>query len=176
MARPLAVKIGLRRSLLLALGALACGPALTPPRAERATATSPVAAPPADVAVVPPSSEQVELRQRFDSVKALSSQRGEASYYADSLAGRSTASGEPYEPARFTAAHRKLPFGTMLRVKRTDDGRSVYVRVNDRGPYGGRGRIVDLSKSAAEELGMLRQGVVKVTIEVVERADARAAR
>jgi rare lipoprotein A len=176
MARPLAVTIGLRRSLLLAASALACGPALAPSRAERATSAQPVAASPREDTSTPPSSEQADLRQRFDSVKALSRQRGEASYYSDSLAGRSTASGQAYDPERYTAAHRDLPFGTMLRVRRADDGRSVYVRVNDRGPFGSRKRIVDLSGAAAEELGMLRQGVVPVTIEVVERADAPAVR
>jgi rare lipoprotein A len=176
MARPLAVTIGLRRSLLLAVSALACGPAVAPLRAERATTTQPVAAPSGDVTSTPPTSEQADYRQRFDSVQALSSQRGEASYYSDALAGRSTASGQPYDPERYTAAHRDLPFGTLLRVRRSDDGRSVYVRVNDRGPFGSRRRIIDLSKSAAEELAMLRAGVVPVTIEVVERADARAAR
>lgn len=97
---------------------------------------------------------------------------GEASYYSDSLAGRSTASGEPYDPTRFTAAHRKLPFGTVLRVVRVDDGRSVYVKVNDRGPFGKRNRILDLSRSAAETLGMMRAGVTQIRLEVVESSDA----
>jgi len=69
-----------------------------------------------------------------------------------------------------------LPFGTVLRVTRTDNGQSVYVRVTDRGPYGPRGRILDLSRAAAERLGMLRAGVVKVKAEVVEYGVARKAR
>jgi rare lipoprotein A len=113
-----------------------------------------------------PSSEQ--LAERFGSSRALSVQSGSASYYSDSLAGRPTASGIPYEPQAFTAAHRKLPFGSVLRVKRKNGGQVVYVRVNDRGPYGGRGRILDLSRAAAEQLGMLRAGVVEVRLEVVE--------
>ena len=83
-----------------------------------------------------------------------------------------TASGEPYDPTRFTAAHRKLPFGSVLRVVRVDDGRSVYVKVNDRGPFGKRSRIIDLSRSAAEALGMMRAGVTQIRLEVVESSDA----
>jgi rare lipoprotein A len=98
--------------------------------------------------------------------------RGRASYYADSLAGRSTASGQPYDPAGFTAAHRDLPFGTELEVTR-DDGRSVRVRVNDRGPFGraaARGVILDLSRAAAEQLDMIREGVIEVRAVVITPA------
>jgi rare lipoprotein A len=92
---------------------------------------------------------------------------GKASYYADSLAGRSTASGEPYDPKKLTAAHLSLKLGTRIRVTRVDTGASVVVKVNDRGPYGGRGRIVDLSRRAAEKLDMIRAGVVDVRVEVL---------
>lgn len=100
------------------------------------------------------------------------SQRGLASYYANSLAGRRTASGERYQPAAMTAAHRRLPFGTWLRVLRLDregrpTGPSVVVRVNDRGPFSGR-RILDLSWAAARALGMIREGVVPVQIDVID--------
>ncbi len=121
-----------------------------------------------------PNVEQRTWQERFAGTRPLSSQHGEASYYSDALAGRSTASGEAYDPRRYTAAHRKLPFGTVLRVVRTDDGRSVYVRVNDRGPFGKRRRIVDLSRSAAEQLGLLGRGVADVRLEIVEAAHARA--
>jgi rare lipoprotein A len=94
--------------------------------------------------------------------------RGSGSYYSDAFAGRPTASGAPYEPSGFTAAHRSLPFGTVLRVTRADGGQRVYVRVTDRGPYGPRGRILDLSRAAAARLGMLRAGVAKLEVEVVE--------
>jgi rare lipoprotein A len=97
---------------------------------------------------------------------AQGEQQGLASYYADSLAGHPTASGEPYDPAELTAAHRTLPLGTRIRVTR-DDGRSVVVRVNDRGPFGSKKRIVDLSRHAAETLGMVRAGVVPVTVRVL---------
>jgi rare lipoprotein A len=91
---------------------------------------------------------------------------GKASYYADSLAGNKTGSGEPYDPKAFTAAHRVLPFGTWVEVRRKD-GRSVRVRINDRGPFAGRGRVIDLSRAAAEQLGMIREGVVDVDIYMV---------
>ena len=99
---------------------------------------------------------------------AGSPQQGLATYYADSLAGNKTASGERYDPSELTAAHRTLPFGTIVDVTRKD-GRSVRVRINDRGPFAGKKRIIDLSRKAAEELGMIRDGVVPVVITVVSR-------
>jgi rare lipoprotein A len=116
----------------------------------------------------PRESSEERLAERFARARALAVQHGSASYYADKFAGRSTASGAPYEPRGFTAAHRSLPFGTVLRVTRADGGQVVYVRVTDRGPFGPRGRILDLSRAAAEQLGMLRAGVVKIKAEVVE--------
>lgn len=88
---------------------------------------------------------------------------GVASYYADSLAGNATASGANYDPKKLTAAHKELSFGTSLRVVRADDGRSVNVTVNDRGPYSG-GRIIDLSRAAAERIGLVQDGVTEVCI------------
>ncbi len=111
---------------------------------------------------------KVAAAPAVDDRPALETKRGRVSYYADSLAGRSTASGEPYDPARLTAASRTLPFGTLVRVVREDTGDSVVVRVNDRGPFGGRGRIMDLSRAAAEQLGMMRAGVIRVRAEVIE--------
>ena len=96
---------------------------------------------------------------------------GRASYYADSLAGNATASGEPYDPSALTAASRDLPFGTRVRVTRLDsEGNamgSVIVRVNDRGPHRDHSRILDLSRAAAEELDMIRAGVVDIRAEVL---------
>ena len=109
-----------------------------------------------------------QLAQRYGKTRAVAVLRGSGSYYADKFAGRATASGAPYEPSGFTAAHRNLPFGTVLRVTRVDGGQVVYVRVTDRGPFGPRGRILDLSRAAAERLSMLRAGVVKLKVEVVE--------
>jgi rare lipoprotein A len=116
----------------------------------------------------PASATEQQLAERFTGVRPLAVQHGSASYYADKFAGRSTASGAPYEPRGFTAAHRSLPFGTVLRVTRVDGGQVVYVRVTDRGPFGVRGRILDLSRAAAEQIGMIRAGVVKIKAEVVE--------
>jgi rare lipoprotein A len=92
---------------------------------------------------------------------------GVASYYAESLSGRPTASGEPYRPGAFTCAHRRLSFGTRIRVTVLDTGRSAVCRVNDRGPFV-RGRIVDVSGAMAEELGLTRRGIARVEIEVVD--------
>jgi rare lipoprotein A len=92
--------------------------------------------------------------------------KGVASYYHDSLQGNPTASGEPYDRNALTAAHRSLPFGTEILVRNLENGRTVRVRVNDRGPFVS-GRIVDLSRRAAEELGFVRNGVADVAIEVV---------
>ena len=92
--------------------------------------------------------------------------RGRASYYAHSLAGRKTASGERYDPDALTAAHRTLPLGTKLKVTNPKNERSVVVTVNDRGPVP-KDRMVDLSNAAAKELGMTKAGTAQVETEVV---------
>jgi rare lipoprotein A len=92
-------------------------------------------------------------------------QRGIATYYADSLAGRHTANGEPYDPAALTAAHRTLPFGAVVNVARSD-GRHVTVRINDRGPFV-KGRIIDLSRRAALAIGLIVDGIARVSLRVV---------
>jgi rare lipoprotein A len=94
--------------------------------------------------------------------------RGDASYYASFFSGRRTSSGERYDPRKLTAANRRLPFGTKLRVTRVDNGRSVIVRVNDRGPFGKRHRILDLSRAAAEQLDMIGRGHAEVEAVVIE--------
>mgnify|MGYP001817573643 FL=1 len=88
---------------------------------------------------------------------------GAASYYADRFHGRQTASGERYDRNAYTAAHRRLPFGALVQVTRIDNGETVEVRINDRGPFV-KGRVIDLSYAAAKKLGMLRKGVVKVRV------------
>lgn len=141
-------------------------------RAPVASASpAPAAAEAADETSAPKdfSAEHVELVERYAKKRPLSTLRGEASYYGRSFAGRKTASGETFEPERFTAAHRSLPFGTVLRVTRVGTKSVVYVRVNDRGPFGKKRRILDLSEAAAGELGMLRDGVCEVRVEVLER-------
>jgi rare lipoprotein A len=89
----------------------------------------------------------------------------EASYYADEFAGRPTASGEVFDPELLTAAHRTLPLGSLVEVTEAISGRSVVVRVNDRGPFHGE-RIIDLSRAAAERIGMLADGTGKVTLRL----------
>lgn len=91
---------------------------------------------------------------------------GQASYYADKFQGRKTASGEPYKHSQKTAAHRTLPFGSQVKVTNLSNGKSVVVRINDRGPFV-RGRVIDLSRSAFASIGNTRDGLLKVRIEVV---------
>jgi len=91
---------------------------------------------------------------------------GYASYYAMSMKGRSTASGERYDPYEMTAAHPSLPFGTLVRVTNLFNNESVVVRINDRGPKL-KSRIIDLSYAAAQKLDMISAGVVQVAIEVL---------
>lgn len=88
---------------------------------------------------------------------------GKGSYYADKFEGRATASGEKFDQGKLTAAHRTLPFGTKVKVTNVSNGRSVTVRVNDRGPFAA-GRIIDVSKKAAKKLGMVDAGVANVKI------------
>lgn len=95
-------------------------------------------------------------------------ERGGASWYGEPYHGRPTASGEIYDMHDFTAAHRTLAFGTWVRVTRRDDGRSVDVRVNDRGPFVS-GRVIDLSWAAARRIGLDVDGVADVTVELVDR-------
>jgi len=90
---------------------------------------------------------------------------GVAAYYSTDYSGR-TASGAHYDPAKFTAAHRTLPFGTHVRVTDMKTRRSVVVEVNDRGPFN-KGRVIDLSLAAAKELRMIKRGLARVTAQVV---------
>lgn len=88
---------------------------------------------------------------------------GKASWYGPGFSGRKTASGERFNPKSFTAAHRTLPMGTTVRVTHLENGKSVVVRINDRGPFVG-GRIIDLSKAAAREIDMLSTGTAHVEV------------
>ncbi|WP_234274484.1 septal ring lytic transglycosylase RlpA family protein [Billgrantia zhangzhouensis] len=101
--------------------------------------------------------------ERSSAPSGWNGEQGQASFYADRYHGRRTASGETHDRNALTAAHRSLPFGTRVRVTRLDNGRETVVRINDRGPFV-RGRVIDLSRRAAEELGMLRQGVAEVRL------------
>ena len=92
-------------------------------------------------------------------------EEGMASYYADSLDGNPTASGEPYDKNALTAAHRTLPFGTMVKVTNLENSSTVVVRINDRGPHV-KTRIIDVSGTAAKKLDLVDSGTVRVRIEL----------
>lgn len=100
-------------------------------------------------------------------LRAQSLQKGKASYYSKRATGARTSSGERLHHDSLTCAHRTHPFGTKLKVTNPANGKSVIVRVTDRGPFG-RGRIIDLSWRAAKELGMLAQGVAMVSVVPVD--------
>ena len=93
---------------------------------------------------------------------------GKASYYYGRWIGRKTANGEIYDETALTAAHRTLPFGTVLRVTNLRNGLSVIVRVNDRGPFHPN-RVIDLSKNAAEEIDLIQYGVTDIEAEILEQ-------
>lgn len=95
------------------------------------------------------------------------SETGQASYYADKYESRKTASGEPYRHKLKTAAHKKLPFGTKVKVTNMSNGKSIVVKINDRGPFV-KGRVIDLSKSAFSSIGKTSVGSIKVKIEVIK--------
>jgi rare lipoprotein A len=106
------------------------------------------------------------------SFAAAQKQTGVASYYADKFEGQLTASGEKYKHKHLTAAHKILPFGTLVKVTNIKNGKSVEVTINDRGPFV-NGRIIDLSKSAAEALQFTAQGLTEVEIQVVDAGDGK---
>ncbi|MFT5684118.1 MAG: rare lipoprotein A [Myxococcota bacterium] len=93
-------------------------------------------------------------------------QTGKASWYGPGFRGNATASGETFRPRKRTAAHKTLPFGTVVKVTRTDTGESVRVVINDRGPYAA-GRVIDLSRRAARRIDMINDGVAQVELKVV---------
>lgn len=97
---------------------------------------------------------------------AAATYSGRASWYGSQFHGRKTASGERFNMNAMTAAHRSLPFGTRVRVTNKRNGRSVVVRINDRGPFSG-GRILDVSKAAANRLGLIATGTAPVTLQVL---------
>jgi rare lipoprotein A len=108
-----------------------------------------------------------------DQTREVADEIGVASFYASRFDGRSTASGERYDEHELTAAHRTLPFGTRVRVTRLESGRSVVLRINDRGPHL-RGRVLDVSLAAARSLRFVQEGTTRVRVEVLgEEAAAR---
>jgi rare lipoprotein A len=91
---------------------------------------------------------------------------GIASFYSDALQGKAVTSGEKYDKNALTAAHRKLPLGTMVKVTNLKNNKTVVVKINDRGPHGSSERIIDLSRRAAQELDMIQDGKAHVKVEV----------
>jgi rare lipoprotein A len=104
--------------------------------------------------------------------QAAGGTEGTASWYGGKFQGRRTASGEMFDTRAFTAAHRSLPFGTLVKVTNLDNGKSTVVRITDRGPFVGD-RLIDVSQAAAIELDMMKTGVARVRVEVVSRPDSK---
>jgi len=96
--------------------------------------------------------------------------KGKASFYSDWFDGRLTANGEFFSQEEYTAAHKSLPFNTWVEVKNLDNNKSVFLRINDRGPYV-KGRIIDLSKAGAKAIGNLNQGIFNVEMRIIEKRD-----
>jgi rare lipoprotein A (peptidoglycan hydrolase) len=111
---------------------------------------------------------EIKFEQKFPNYEMplASVYRGEASFYGPGFYGNRTANGEIYRPGTMTAAHKTLPFGTRVKVIHGVTGKSVIVRINDRGPYVG-GRIIDLSETAADAIGMKNSGVAPVKIQIL---------
>jgi len=98
----------------------------------------------------------------------LYSMTGIASWYGRRFMGKKTASGEIFDPEKMTAAHRRLPMGTIVKVMNLKNGRETVVRINDRGPYI-PGRIIDLSRAAARQMDMIKRGLAPVRMEIIGR-------
>ncbi len=164
---------------VLALAGLLPGPV----QGEVATAqVSPHAAPaviqkmPVPAVIVDQAQDEAAPAKSLDQAKTLNQSapktlekstvlgEGMASFYGAELAGNRTASGERFNPNALTAAHRTLPMGTKLRVTNKANGKSVIVRINDRGPFA-KNRIIDVSRGAAEQISMVRSGTARVTLE-----------
>lgn len=172
--------------LMLAWGLGACSTLQAPPDGEAPPSGAPAARPAARAAgkpaVQPPARAEAKAGGADEAAPEAAEgqalrmdeglaehERGTASWYGLKFHGRRTASGERFDMNGFTAAHRTLPFGTLVRVRSLVNGREVEVRINDRGPHVA-GRIIDLSRAAAEALGMLGMGMKSVTLSVVGQA------
>ena len=148
---------------LLGVGSFALGVALSKvPAVVARTSQAPAPAPAAPAAPTP---------DRL-SGSVGETQTGLAAYYSQRLQGRRTASGARFDNGAMTTAHQTLPFGTKVRVTNTKNGKSVVLRVNDRGPTQPK-RILDVSQAAAQRLGIVRAGLAEVKLEVVEAAKPR---
>ena len=141
---------------------IACGTIATPINAQAISVSS---------FIENPIKQKTEWETKFEQkiptyTVPLASIHGQASWYGYPFYGNQTANGEIYRPGTMTAAHRSLPFGTRVRVTNLNNGRSTVVRINDRGPYVG-GRIIDLSETAADSIGMKSSGVAPVKIQIL---------
>lgn len=113
-----------------------------------------------------PSASSSVKKSTSSSARAGATYTGKASYYADKFHGRTTASGAKYDKKKLTAAHKTLPFGTVVEVTNMANNKKVTVTINDRGPFVA-GRIIDLSRAAAEKIDMVTAGVVDVKVRIV---------
>jgi rare lipoprotein A len=142
-------------------------PRLDGPDVETDLVHVPQAELPADTLLLPVK----ERESFFERIRTTLIGTGHASYYGMDFAGRRTANGERFEPNHLTAAHRTLPFGSLVRVTNLENGKSVVVRINDRGPFHPR-RVIDLSLGAAKAIDMVRKGMVNVKLELLPPQDS----
>ncbi|WP_428396196.1 septal ring lytic transglycosylase RlpA family protein [Lichenicoccus sp.] len=163
-SRPPSPRHAAHRNLTLACLVIVAG--LSSAQAGAATVTPPVTAWAASVHAA--LAAQARDARLWAHRKVI--QTGLASWYGRDFAGHRTSSGTRFDPMRLTAAHRTLPLGTRLLVTSRTTGRSVVVTVNDRGPFAGTSRIIDLSRAAAVRLGMVRDGLNRVTLQRVAPA------
>ena len=127
------------------------------------------------IALAPACTRRAPVATPSAPSRILQTQTGLASYYGADFHGKTTASGRPFDMNALVAAHPRLPFGTVVRVTNLANGRSVQVRVQDRGPARqpqAEGVIIDLSRGAAERLGFIRQGRTRVRLDVLEWASS----
>ncbi len=127
-----------------------------------------------ELVVVEEKKENTPKKHLLEDYNILSGtkQTGQATYYAKKFHGKKTNNGEKFSTYEFTGAHRTLPFGTLVKVTNRDNGKSVIVRINDRGPFT-KGKIIDLSPVAFEDLASLKKGVLNVSIEVLEKVKTK---
>ena len=140
--------------MIIAVGLGACAPVTA--RTDDGPPTIPTATPAATLVAV----------ARNAATPSVTEELGIASWYGPGFAGRQTANGEIFDPSQLTAAHKELPFNSLVTVTNLDNGRSVVVRINDRGPFK-PGRIIDLSRAGAEAIGMIGSGTAQVRVEVM---------
>lgn len=156
-------------TVAVALSLLAgCGGKRPPKQRERATAPGEETARPPEPA---PPVEEPSKKQAKQSKKGKKGhvETGIASWYGKKFHGRQTANGERYDMYGMTAAHKTLPFGTVVEVTNLTNGKKVEVRINDRGPFI-RGRIIDLTYTAAKKIDMIGPGTAKVRVRVIRKA------